>query len=152
MSTALRTIDCTPAPADAAVPAAPGYAPTDAAREILRLERQVAALQTDLTSARARNSTLMRELRRTLEAPAIVGQSTVNGMLTLVYSSGRILRCEPTCDETPDSITYGSQWVELTPAPDTPKAIVDAVVASLDAADDVDVDALPYIGGMEVVA
>jgi hypothetical protein len=150
MSTALRTIDCTPAPADPAVPAAPGYAPTDAAREILRLERQVAALQTDLTSARARNSTLMRELRRTLEAPAIVGQSTVDKMLTITYSNGRVIQSQPTASYDEESTVYSYEWVELTPAPDTPKAIVDAVVASLEAQDDV--DALPYIGGMEVVA
>lgn len=153
MTTALRTIDSSPARSEAPVPAVQRYDITDAARELARLERHVAALGRDLTSARARNATLMRELRRMVEAPSIVGHATVDKMPTLFYSSGRVLQCQPTAEYDADSTTYAHRWVEITPVPDTPQAIVDAAIASVERDDsEVNIDALPYLGGMEVVA
>lgn len=124
MSAALRSIDCSPAP-DALVPAAHVH-------DLIAANSQ---LERDLASARARNATLLRELRRAVQAPSIVGQSTVDGVLTLTYSSGKIMRHEPTCTESRDAVEYSYRWVESA-APGTPAAIVAAAIEADDDASD----------------
>lgn len=111
MTAALRSIDCTDSAPDRTV----------------TLERQLAALQLDLASLRVRNSTLVRELRRAVEAPKIVGQSVVDGVLTLTYSNGKIMQHRPTCDESTTETVFAYRWVEMQ-APETPAAIVAAVL------------------------
>jgi hypothetical protein len=125
----------------AAVPAPP-VADLHAENETLR--RQLAAIARDLTSARVRNSTLVAALRRAVEAPVIVGQSAVGSMLTITYSSGRVLQLQPVAEYTERSTEYLSRWTDLTPAPDTPHALVSAVLG------DDDLDATPFLGGMAV--
>jgi hypothetical protein len=116
-TTALR---CTvPTEPDALIPAA----------DIYGLISDVAAYERDLISARARNATLLREMKRLLIAPKIVGQSTVDGMLTLVYDTGRVVQLQPFADYGQGMTEYGFKWVELTPAPDAPAAIVDDALA-----------------------
>jgi hypothetical protein len=103
------------------------------------LERKIALLERDLRSARVRNSTLVAGLRRATEAPTLLGQSTVNGVLTLVYSNGRILRHEPTCIESADSVEYSHRWVEAV-APETPLAVANEALAEPTSDDDDDTD------------
>lgn len=118
-----------------------------AAAHVHDLSAQNAQLQRDLTSARIRNRQLFLAMRRALDAPKLLGQSFVDKMLTLTYSNGRVVQLQPTADYSEASTEYSMQWVELTPAPDTAKAIVvDAL------GDDDDLDALPFLGGMAVVS
>ena len=116
MSTALRSIDCSPLPTETPEPVLAAHVRT--------LERQIETLKRDLASARARSSTLVRELRRAVEAPTIVGQAVVGGVFTLTYSNGRVLRHEPTAEYSDDATEYGARWVEIA-APDTPFAVVE---------------------------
>lgn len=125
MTTALRAIDC-----------------TDPQTRVTTLLEQNRQLQRDLTSARARNSTLMAALRRAVQAPAIVGQSVVDGMLTLTYATGRVMQLQPTAEYHEHSTEFAQAWVDITPAPDTTKAILDGVTAADEAARDADDDAL----------
>lgn len=141
MSTAVRSIAPTAEP-DALVPAAHVY---DLIAANARLER-------DLVSARARNNTLMRELRRALQAPKLLGQSTVDGCLTLTYDTGRVTQLQPFSDCGDGYTEYGHRWVELTPAPDTATAIVTETLTQVDDEDERAFDATPFLGGMEVLA
>lgn len=121
MSTAaLRPV--APVEPDALVPAAHIYA----------LISDLAQSDRDLASQRARNATLLREMKRLLQAPKLVGQSVVDGCLTLTYDSGRVIQLQPTARYLDDSTEYASRWVELSPAPDTPAAIVADALASED--------------------
>lgn len=146
MSTAVRSIDCTPAPVPTPTPEE--GAVYQLVSDVIRLERENTELRVDLTSARTRNATLRRELRRAVEAPAIVGQSVVDTMLTLTYANGRVVQLQPTAYYHDDSTEYRHEWVEITPAPDTARAVVSAALDD-EAADR---DALPFLGGMAVVS
>lgn len=102
MTTALRSIDCT-----APVPTVP-----DAAQ-----------LQRDLTSARTRAATLRRELVRMVAAPTVVSANVVDGMITLVLSTGAVLQRRPHVVDTAEECSFGFRWVEIEPAPGTKAAV-----------------------------
>jgi hypothetical protein len=140
MSTAARTIDCTPAPT-------PEQGEVyQLVSDVIRLERENNELRVDLTSVRTRARTFERALRSALEAPKLIGQSVVDGMLTVTYSNGRVVQLQPTAYYHEDSTEYRTEWRDLVPAPDTAKAIV------VNALGDDDLDALPFLGGMSVVS
>jgi hypothetical protein len=104
---------------------APRARDTEATAHVHALLAANAALERDLVSARTRNATLLRALRRSLEAPVIVGQCTVDGVLTITYANGRVVQCQPTAECTEAATSYGFRWVDLTPLPDTAQAIVE---------------------------
>lgn len=118
MTAALRSIDCT---TDRTTSEPVALVPVAHVHDLIAAKTQ---LERDLVSARARNATLLRSLRRSLEAPVIVGQSTVDGVLTITYANGRVVQCQPTAEYTADATSYGFRWIDLTPAPDTAQAIV----------------------------
>jgi hypothetical protein len=112
--------------------------------DLAQCERDLHATRLDLQSARTRNRTLYAELRRAIEAPKLIGQQVVDGMLTVTYSNGRVVQLQPTAYYHEHSTEYRHEWRDLVPAPDTAKAIVAATL------DDDDLDALPFLGGMAV--
>lgn len=122
--------------------------PADLLAELLASK---STLERELRQRSTTIATLRRELTRAIEAPSVVGQSVVDKMLTLTYSNGRVLQLQPTAEYSDESTEYRSRWVEITPAPETPKAIVAEALAQADADDDSAFDAM-FIGGMEVLA
>lgn len=95
-----------------------------------------AALQRELRQRDTTIATLIRELRRTISAPTIVGDRVVDGMLTVTYSTGAVQQRRLVIIDTATESGYAHRWVALEPVPETGAAIVADALADIDETDD----------------
>ncbi len=123
MTAALRSIDCTPT-ADA-VPA-----PVDHTHAALIAEN--ARLQIEIRHRAALVVALRRELTRAIEAPTVVGERVVDGMLTVTLSTGAIMQRRPRVIDTPQEFSYGFEWVLVEAVAGCAAQIVDSSMADLE--------------------
>lgn len=105
----------------------PAAAPVDHAHAALIAEN--ARLVRELRQRSTTIAALRRELTRAIEAPTVVGERMIDGMLTVTLSTGAVLQRRPTCVETPTSFEYGFRWMAIEPVADTAAQIVDGTYA-----------------------
>lgn len=120
MTSALRSTD--------AVSAAP--AAVDHQHAALIAEN--ARLTIELRHRAGTITALRRELTRAIEAPTVVGERVVDGMLTVTLSTGAILQRRPRVIDTPEEFSYGFEWMLIDPIPETASHIVDSSMADLE--------------------
>jgi hypothetical protein len=90
------------------------------------LIRDKSELERDLKSARARNATLLKQLNLAVSAGKVQDTLVVDGLLTTVLTTGRVLQLQTKSIESRTEAGYRAEWVEIAPIPGTAAAYLAA--------------------------
>jgi hypothetical protein len=83
------------------------------------LIRDKSDLERDLREARALNTNLMKQLNLAVAAGKVKDSFMVDGMLTVVLTTGRVQQLQTKCIATEHETSYRSIWVDLPAVPGT---------------------------------
>lgn len=83
-------------------------------------------LRLNLTSANAARDNLFKQLNYAVAAGKVKDTFLVDGMLTTVSTTGRVMQLQTKAIDTATEAGYRAEWVEIAPVPNTAAAYLAA--------------------------